>query len=189
MLIIRDTKTRFGLVSIILHWYVAAAVLFLLTTGFVIYLIGAHGALRPLRDDIAYFHLSVAVTSIPFFLCRIFWRVAHGKPQTHSLRGVLKLAAGSVWRLFLLLLVWQMMWGIFLERLHWFEFVFFRIPQPQLFEAQAIYLENLHRWGGFTIAALLVLHIGCAMKHYFFNRDQLLQNMVRPLIEDETAKQ
>ena len=61
MLIVYDTKTRFGLVSIILHWYVAAAVLFLLTTGLVIYFIGAHGALRPLRDDIAYFHLSVAV--------------------------------------------------------------------------------------------------------------------------------
>lgn len=89
-----DTKTHFGLISVILHWYVAAAVLFLL---------------------------------------RIFWRVVHGKPRTHDLGGVLKFAAGSVWRLFLLLLVWQMIWGILVEELHWFEVVFFRVRIPLIF--------------------------------------------------------
>lgn len=182
-----DTKTRFGLLSVLLHWYVAAAVLFLLTTGLIIYFIGAHGALRPLRYDIAYFHMSVALTSIPIFLLRIFWRVRHGKPQTHDLRGAAKLLADSVWRLLLLLLVWQMIWGLLLEELHWFEFVFFRIRIPLFFAEQASYLENIHRWGGMAIGTLLVLHIGGAMKHHFLNRDQVLQNMVRPAHADDAA--
>jgi cytochrome b561 len=185
MLVMSDTNTRFGFVSVALHWYVAVAMLFLLTTGFLIFLIGAHGALRPLRADITYFHMSVATTSIPIFLLRIFWRVAHGMPQTHDLHGVLKFAADTVWRLLLLLLVWQMIWGVLLEELHWFELAFFRIPQPLLFEDQAVYLENLHRWDGFTIGTLLVLHVGGAMKHYLINRDQVLQTMLRPATTDE----
>ena len=67
MLLIRDTRTRFGLVSVLLHWYVAIVILFiLLPTGLLIYFIGPHGALRPLRADITFFHQSVAITSIPF---------------------------------------------------------------------------------------------------------------------------
>jgi len=184
MLIVKDTNTRFGLVSVILHWYVALAVLTLLSTGLVIYLIGAHGALRPLRDDIAYFHLSIAMTSIPFFLFRIFWRITNGMPQTHDLQGVAKFAADWVWRLLLFLMIWQMTWGIFLEALHWFEFEFFRIRQPLIFDEQAVYLENLHRYGGFAIGTLLVLHIAGALKHYLIDRDRLLQNMVRPVVDN-----
>ena len=73
-------------------------VLTLLSTGLVIYFIGAHGALRPLRDDITYFHMSIALTSIPFFLFRIFWRISNGMPQTHDLHGVMKFTVDWVWR-------------------------------------------------------------------------------------------
>ncbi len=64
-----------------------------------------------------------------------------------------------------------------------------RISQPLFFEEQAVYLENMHRYGGFAIGTLLVLHIGGALKHYLIDRDRLLQNMVRPLVDNgEPAK-
>ena len=184
MLLVNDTRTRFGLVSVVLHWYVALAVLTLLSTGLVITSIGEHGALRPLRDDIAYFHMSIAMTSIPFFLFRIFWRIRSGMPETHDLHGAMKIIAEWVWRLLLFFIVWQITWGLLVESNHWFEIVFGRIRIPQFFEEQASYLEDLHRWGAFTIGTLLLLHIGGALKHHFIDRDRLLRNMVRPVAGD-----
>lgn len=184
MLLVNDSDTRFGLISVVLHWYVALAVLTLLSSGFVIYFIGEHGVLRPFRDDIAYFHMSIAMTSIPFFLFRIFWRVRNGMPETHNLRGAMKLAADWVWRLLLFFIVWQITVGLLVESNHWFEIIFGRIRIPQFVEEQASYLENLHQFGALAIATLLVLHIGGALKHHFIDKDRLLRNMVRPVAEE-----
>src|SRR5262245_42921266 len=131
MLLVNDTKTRFGLVSVLLHWYVAIAILgILLPTGFLIWFIGPHGALRPLRADITFFHQSIALTSIPFFLARIFWRVKNGKPKTHTQHPVLMFAAEASWRILLILIVWQMLTGPFIEQLQWFGIDLFRLNYP-----------------------------------------------------------
>jgi hypothetical protein len=42
------------------------------------------------------------------------------------------------------------------------------------------FLRRLHVYGAMTIAGLLVLHIGGALKHVIFNRDQVLKRMVWP---------
>jgi cytochrome b561 len=189
LLLLNDTKTRFGLVSVFLHWYIAAAILILLPVGLLILYLGPHGPLRSLRADLTWWHMSIGVTSIPFFLFRIFWRTRNGKPKTHYQHWALRFTADSVWRLLLVLIVWQIFSGPLLELshdnpVHWFYINLIRPPLPSWLMPIEGYFHNAHVYGAFAIGALLVLHIGGALKHYIVDRDQVLQGMLRPARDD-----
>ena len=69
MLLIKDTRTRFGLISVLLHWYIAATILFLLLSGSGIHFLPVHGPLRPLRQSLTWWHMSFAVTAASFRFC------------------------------------------------------------------------------------------------------------------------
>jgi cytochrome b561 len=190
MLLIRDTRTRFGLISVLLHWYTAIVVLFiLLPTGLLIYYIGPHGALRPLRADLTFFHQSVALTSIPFFLARIFWRFGNGKPKTYRQHWIFSFSAEVVWRLLLLLIVVQMLTGPFFEDLQWFGVELFRLNWPESLAAYEDYLPVVHLWAAYTIAGILVFHIGGALRHHFILKDGVLKGMLWPVVPDAPATQ
>ena len=185
MLLVKDTKNRFGAVSVFLHWYVAAAIFFLLPTGLVIDYFGPHGPLRALRADLTWWHMSIAVTSVPFFLFRIFWRARNGKPMTHDQHWALKFTADSVWRLLLLLIVWQIFTGPLLELshnnpVHWFYINLIRPPLPDWILVYQGYFYNAHVYGAYAIGGLLVLHVGGALKHHLVDRDEVLIRMLRP---------
>ena len=185
MLLIKDTETRFGVISILLHWYTAIVILFiLLPSGLLIYFIGPHGALRPLRADLTFFHQSVALTSIPFFLARIVWRFGNGKPKTYRQHWVFSFSAELVWRLFLLLILVQILTGPFFERLQWFGVDLFRLNVPEWLAPYEDYLPVAHLWAAYAIAGLLVFHIGGALRHYLIERDRVLQGMLWPVVPD-----
>jgi cytochrome b561 len=186
MLLIKDTRTRFGLISVLLHWYTAIVILgIMIPTGLLIYFIGPHGALRPLRADLTFFHQSIALTSIPFFLARIFWRVGNGKPKTYVQHPVLTLWAEISWRLLLVLIVWQMLTGPFIEQLNWFGiWDLGRINYPDALSWVSDNVETLHLYGAFTLATVLFFHIGGALRHHFIVKDDVLRNMLRPVVPD-----
>ena len=111
MLLIKDTNSRFGLVSVLLHWYIASTILFLLLSGSVIHFLPVHGPLRPLRQTLTWWHMSFAVTAVPFIFYRIGWRFRYGKPKTHSQHWMLKSIAHYVWVLLLVVMTCQIVTG------------------------------------------------------------------------------
>ena len=188
MLLVKDTPSRFGLISVILHWYIAGIILlFLLPTGLLIYVIGPHGALRPLRADLTWWHMSVALTSVPVFLFHMVWRLRYGKPKTHDQSRALRIAANTASRILPLLILWQILTGPTLEDLTWFFAELGTIRLPESLEALEDYLEPAHLFGAFTLLAVAALHIAGALKHVIVDRDQVLQGMLRPVAPEETA--
>jgi cytochrome b561 len=186
MLLVKDTKTRFGLVSVLLHWYITATILFLLPSGLLIDYIGPHGPLKPLREDMTWWHMSFAVTAIPFFLFRIFWRVRSGKPTTHHQHWTLHLAAEAVWRFLLVMIVWQIFSGPALELshevpVHWFGLVLIEPPLPDWLMWYARYAHDGHVYGAYTIGTLLALHVAGVLKHQLIDRDNVLKAMLYPV--------
>jgi cytochrome b561 len=183
MLLVKDTKDRFGLVSVALHWYIALTVLFLLLSGATINFVGVHGPLRPLRESLAWWHMSFAITAAPFILYRIYWRLHFGKPKTHTQHPFFQFTADAVWRLLLLVIACQVITGPSRqltrpEPLLWFGHT---IIAPQAWMVgDTNFLRRLHVYGAMTIAGLLVLHVGGALKHVIFNRDEVLKRMVWP---------
>jgi cytochrome b561 len=184
MLLIKDTRTRFGLISVLLHWYIAATILFLLLSGSGIHFLPVHGPLRPLRQSLTWWHMSFAVTALPFVLHRIGWRIHYGKPQTHTQHWLLKRIADVVWVLLLIAMTSQIITGPSRqltrpEDVQWFGMTV--IPAKQWMAGNwSEFLRRIHFIGAMTIAGLVCLHVGGALKHLLINRDHVLQRMVWP---------
>ena len=192
MLLVKDTKTRFGVVSVLLHWYIAATILFLLMTGETMRILGAHGPLRPFRESLALLHMSFAITAVPFILYRICWRLRYGKPKTHTQHWTLALTADTVWRLLLVAMVCQIITGpsrqlLRPEALKWFGFTLIPV-QRGLTGDYLEYFRRAHIYGAATIATLLVLHVGGALKHWVIDRDQVLQRILWPFAPKSEAQ-
>lgn len=191
MLLVKDSKTRFGFVSVFLHWYVAATIFFLLPTGATILYLGPHGPLRPLREDITWWHMSFAVTAIPFFLFRIFWRLRNGKPKTHTQHWTLRLTADLVWRLLLVLIVCQVFTGPGLELAHQYEIHWFGVTlipvQSWIKPGATSFFHDAHILGATGIALLLVLHVAGALKHFVVNRDTVVQRILWPVVPEKDS--
>ncbi len=184
MLLVKDTKTQFGLISVLLHWYIALTILFLLLSGTSIHFLPVHGPLRPLRQSLTWWHMSFAVTAFPFVVCRIGWRIRYGKPQTHTQHWMLKWIADAVWVLLLIAMASQIITGPSRqltrpEDVQWFGITV--IPARQWMAGNwSEFLRRLHFIGAMTIAGLVVLHIAGALKHLIINRDHVLQRMLWP---------
>ena len=184
-LLVKDTGTRFGVISVALHWYVALTILFLLLTGTGIHFLPVHGPLRPLRESLTWWHMSFAVTAVPFVFARIVWRIHYGKPQTHKQHWMLKYTADAVWILLLIMMASQIITGPSRqltrpEDVQWFGVTV--IPAKQWMAGEwTNFLRRLHFIGAMTIAGLVTLHIGGALKHFLIDRDGVVQKMLWPV--------
>lgn len=191
MLLVKDTKTRFGLISVLLHWYIALTILFLLLSGTGIHFLPVHGPLRPLRQSLTWWHMSFAVTAFSFVVFRIGWRVHYGKPQTHTQHWLLKSIANAVWVLLLIAMASQIITGPSRqltrpEDVQWFGITV--IPAKQWMAGNwSEFLRRLHFIGAMTIAGLVTLHIAGALKHLIINRDHVVKRMLWPFAPDSEA--
>jgi len=182
---LKDSATAFGVVSILMHWYVAIVVFFFLITGFTTEFIGPHGALRPFREDLTWWHMSIGVTSIPIFLYRTFWRVQYGEPKTVEQHWTLELSSNIVWRFILVIIIWQIFTGAGYELthgnpVHWFGLVLIEPGHPVWILPLTDYFLRAHNWPSYIMVGLLFLHIGGALKHHFIDRDQVLRKILWP---------
>ena len=127
------------------------------------------------------------MTVLLLTLLRIAWRVTHRVP---ALPGGLRpweiWLAGAVWRLFYVLLVLQPLVGWMLYSLSQHKSLFFGLfPIPDLFFMPQVadaagwkdILEGVHGFFAAAFAALIVLHVGAALKHHFVLRDAVLLRM------------
>lgn len=182
---LKDSATAFGVISILMHWYVAIVVFFFLITGFTTEFIGPHGALRPFREDLTWWHMSIGVTSIPIFLYRTFWRLHYGEPKTAEQHWALELSSNIVWRFILVIIIWQIFTGAGYELthgnpVHWFGLVLIEPGQPTWILPLTDYFLRAHNWPSYIMMGLLLLHIGGALKHHFIDRDQVLRKILWP---------
>ena len=184
-MLIKDTRDQFGIVSIVLHWAIALAVMTLLATGVTAFILG-RGALR---TNLLNFHLSLASVFIPIILFRVFWRGRNGKPKLPPQHPVLQDAASAVWRLLLIGMTCQLITGPFLSWMHdhpigivgLYE-IYWPLPKMSAADnAEAHAMARLfHATIGFTMAVLVSVHIAGALKHAVIDRDGVLLRIIRP---------
>lgn len=180
----KDSKDRYGLVSILLHWMVAAFVVTLL--AIIIYTtILPRPDGRPLR----FLHVSIGLVFIPVYLARLFWRTRSGHPHTDYGGPFVTLLGEITWRVLLLAPLVMIATGPFLAWLHDLPnpvFNLFAIPSPvpENFELRRVLFE-IHKVVGYAILAFLGLHLLGVLKHLIFDRDGVLLKMLVPARTDE----
>lgn len=166
---------RYTRVAIAFHWVIAALIVFNLWLGL------ARGSL-PRDWQVMPVHKAVGITILALTLGRIAWRLAHpAPPLPATLTRRERIAANASHLLlygFMLampLTGWLMVSGTKRRPLEWFGL--FDIPYLPVPPVLADFGHDAHEWLGWGLIALLLVHVGAALRHHVVLRDNVLARM------------
>jgi cytochrome b561 len=176
---------RYALVPRLLHWLIATLVLLALAFGWTIGYFG-FGGLRETfgaagTDFIYTTHKTLGVLILGFMVLRLLSRFAFGKPPYATpLPAPQRIASQLVHWLFYALLIVMPILGWLATASGGFPVHLFHIELPGLIDRNDALSETLflwHRYVGYTIAGLVVLHVSGALYHWLGRRDEVMQRM------------
>jgi cytochrome b561 len=171
--------TRYTNTAIVLHWLTALLILGLFPLG--LYMSGL--ALSVLKLRLYAWHKWFGLTVLTLVLLRLGWRAGHAAPPLPASvplwqQRIANLLHAAIYLLLLAIplsgwafssaagvpIVW---WGV--------------LPLPMLVAPDhhlAELLSDLHSTLNFTLAGLVAMHVGAALKHHFIDRDGVLLRML-----------
>lgn len=176
---------RYALMQRLLHWLIAILVLLAFAFGGTIGYFGFE-SLREMfgaaGTDLVYTtHKTLGVLILGFMLVRLLIRLTFGKPAyTAPLPGPQRIASQMVHGLFYLLLIVMPVLGWLATAAGGFPVSLFQFELPGLIGRDDALSETLflwHRYVGYALIALIVLHIAGAMHHWLIRRDEVMQRM------------
>lgn len=193
------TAQRYAAVAIVLHWAIAAAILFMIPLGFWMHEQSEDGNVSSGLFAVYQLHKSIGLTVLALSLVRLGWRLANPPPPLpEHMPGWEKFVAKLTHWAFYGLMIglpltgWLYVsagWSIHDEAplpvpTHWFGL--FQVPH--LFGLNQASLDvredaaeaalTAHAYLGFTALGLVALHVAAALKHHIFDRDETLAHMV-----------
>jgi cytochrome b561 len=160
------------------HWFTAAFIIFAFFVGLAMMRIG-QGALQ---DELFDWHRSFGATVFALAALRLLWRLWHPAPPLPDMPAWMRVGAWLSHRLlYAFMLVMPIIgWlgsSAFGAPVH----IYWLFDLPPLVKpdrALANVVLAIHVYGAFTLAALVVLHIGAALYHLVVRRDGVFRRMV-----------
>jgi len=181
-------QRRYNRVAMALHWIIALAIISMIPFGWWM------SDLPNSLDKLQYYqlHKSAGLTVLVLSLVRLGWRLTHRVPPfPPGMAGWERTAATAAhWGFYVLMIAmplagWAMVSAspIGVPTDYFFLFHWPHLPVlPDLPEATRERLnetfEFIHSKMAWAFIALLVLHVGAALKHQFHERVDLLQRMI-----------
>ncbi|MEN8761071.1 MAG: cytochrome b [Thiogranum sp.] len=173
-----DTHDRYGLISIALHWLVAAAVMGLFMLGLWMVELGYFHPWYQRAPDI---HRSIGVMLFAMMLVRVAWRYTNPRPEALGSVSQRK-AAAWMHGLMVVLMYLLVVSGYLISTADGRGidvFGLFSVPASiSGLQNQADIAGEVHELLAFTLIALTILHALAALKHHFVDRDQTLKRML-----------
>jgi cytochrome b561 len=179
---------RYTGVAIVLHWAIALLIIFNLSLGFFM-----EGFAPEFKGITVALHISSGITVLALTVVRIIWRLLHRPPPFFATLATWERAAAhAVHFLLYLVMLGMPLTGWAIISAHppnpaggpsiWGLFHIVPIAPISHLDATAqkhahdTYV-NAHSIGGWMALALVVLHIGAALKHQFLDREPELSRM------------
>lgn len=167
------TKTRYTLLQRLLHWLIALIVFGLLAAGFTFWALGYDGTVglfgEQLTGELYKYHKSFGVVLLGLMILRVVLRRASPPPPYDPpLTGVERVASGGTHLLLYVLLIGMPIGGALATAAGGYPVQFFDWELPALIgknEALSEQLFLVHGIAGLVLSALVLLHIGAAIKH------------------------
>ncbi len=183
MAFFRNSSTSYGAVAVTLHWLIAIAILYMIWLG--IYMTDA-------EDYEAYqLHKSLGITILALSLLRLIWRFVNPPPPLPAgMKGWERFGARAThWAFYFLMIFiplsgWALASTSAFETKIWGAFDLPRLPglaglDADAREAAGERIEGIHETlAMWPIFILLALHVGAALKHHIWNRDNVLTRML-----------
>ena len=168
--------------AIILHWAIAVLVLSTIPLGW----FGASSE-SALAQSATNLHKTVGIAILALTLVRVAWRLTHKPPalpenMRRSLRWIAKISHGFFYFLLIVMPLsgWWMSSAVPDPDRHVFGFGIFDIPflpVPRGWHSAgpAHFVHTSLAW---LMVGLAVLHITAALKHHYFDKDDILARML-----------
>lgn len=169
-----------------LHWLMAVLFFGMLGLGF--YMQGL--PLSPEKLKLYSWHKWIGVTVFLLALIRIAWRVTHQPPALpQSMPRLMQVAAHAGHHMLYMLMFLIPLSGWLMSSAKGFQTVWFGIlPIPDLLEKNkelGDLLLIVHVSLNYLFIAVLVGHIGAALKHHFIDKDDILTRMLPGSAKDK----
>ncbi|MBN8441862.1 MAG: cytochrome b [Thauera sp.] len=172
-------STHYTATAKALHWGIAILILGLLGLGFYMQDL----PLSPAKLQLYSFHKWAGVTVFMAVVVRLAWRVTHRPPALPTHMAPLeRLAAHAGHHLLYLLMFAIPLSGWLMSSAKGFQTVWFGVlPIPDLLDKDkelGDLLQTVHMSLNFLLIAVLLAHVGAALKHHFIDRDDVLTRML-----------
>jgi len=176
---LRNSKDRWGDVSIGLHWLMVLLIFSLFLLGWM----ATSWHLSPLKFKLFVWHKSFGMLVLGLLMLRILWRFVNIRPAWPTAMSFLERTLASTVHVILYSLMIAMpLSGWLISSAADIPFkMFWLIPIPNLVPADKsvqTLAETLHLTFFWVFAAALLAHIVAALKHHFMDKDQVLLGML-----------
>ncbi|MDP2826174.1 MAG: cytochrome b [Sulfuritalea sp.] len=166
-------------VAIGLHWLIAFAIV----GSFALGLYMQDLPLSPQKLKLYSWHKWAGVTIFLCVVLRLGWRLLHRPPEMPAGMPAWQRKAAEAAHVLLYLLMFAVpLSGWLMSSAKGFQTVWFgMLPLPDLLaknEELGDLLQQLHRLLNYSMAALVMAHLGAALKHHFIDRDDVLTRML-----------
>jgi len=177
------TATRYTGTAVALHWLLALMILGSLVVGW--YMSGIPG-LTPQKLKLYNWHKWAGVTILALSVLRLAWRLTHRPPElpaaiTRAMPSWQQRAYHATHGLMYALFFAVPLAGWAYSSMAGFPIVWFGVlPLPDFVPVDKEFAKTfkpVHAVLAYTLLALVVLHVGAALKHQFIDRDGLLARM------------
>jgi cytochrome b561 len=170
---------RYTRTAIYLHWLMALAIVGTFGVGLYMHDL----PLSPGKLKIYSWHKWAGVTIFLLVMLRLVWQLTHRPPEPHAgMPAWQQTAASLVHFLLYVLMIAVPLSGWLMSSANGFQTVWFGVlPLPDLLENNKELgetLEGLHRAFNFTLAGLVLIHAGAAIRHHFVEGDDVLGRML-----------
>ncbi len=173
-----NSATHWGLISRLLHWFMAIAIIFMFGLGATM----INMRLSPMKLEMFIVHKSIGILLLLLVTIRIVWRLlnpAPRSPRSFSASQRRVVAVGQLLMYALMICIPVSGWVINSAAnfpLQWFSL--FEIPpiaQPNL-DTEA-YAKTVHLVLVLTLGAVVLIHITAALNHHFIQKNDILKRM------------
>lgn len=168
-----NDTARYDRVQVILHWLVAAIIIFMIGLGLYMVQLPKQSELPPGEESVRAFyfllHKSLGLTAALLIVLRLGWRLTHRAPSLpDSIPKWQKMASAAVHGLLYLLMIGMPLSGYLQSMYSKYPTYFWGIELPRLAEADEAarsQFTDIHVILAYVLIALVLVHIAAAIKH------------------------
>ncbi len=175
-----DTRKNYGIVSIALHWLVAAFIVFQFVSGKIFESLGK----APRAGEIRGIHIAVGAIAAIFIVARFVWRLYQGSPEKIGDSRALNILSQLVQWALLLAMIGAVITGVLVV---WSGgrdigvFGLITLPTPMTKDEDFHeMMEEVHEFVTNIMLPLVVLHVLGALKHLIIDRDGVMARIFIP---------
>ena len=177
---LRNSTASYGLVAIFFHWLDVIAIVGLFAIGFYMVDLTYYDSLY---TTLPFWHKSVGMMMLFWFVARVAWRLANPKPEAAEGVKPIEHRLGHIAHLAIYLAIAIVLVSGYLiptaagAPISIFDVVSIPAVVTSIPNQEDI-AGLVHRYVAYGLVALVTIHAAAALKHHFINRDNTLRRML-----------